>query len=309
MSQTSIFCTAAIVCALPFQIAGQSAAQGDCQLAERYYELAKDQLAAYKETDAALYLERANIACPRYTYAQELGELRMTSVDENERRRAVDAFIASHSLASSDQERARALWKYAALLNQEGDPQNADRLIREAKRLDSSNAEIVALAGDIEMQIKNPTREQLVRGLANSLYKPLMMAAVASSPGAVAPSAGARADAGGSVRIAINFDFDSVQVDDKTAANLDELAQALVDPQFSGRKFVFVGHSDSRGEAPHNMELSRQRAASVAEDVIRREPTLSGRISTTGRGEAEPIESGDTEDAHWANRRLQVIVQ
>jgi tetratricopeptide (TPR) repeat protein len=182
MSKASILGSAGAICLLHVSIvASQQVAQTDCALAERYYGLAKERLAAYDESEAALYLERAGIACPRHAFLQELGELRTASVNENDRRLAVDAFIESHSLASSDQERARALWKYAALLNQEGDPQNADGLVREARRLDPGNAEIAALALSVEQQVANPTRQQLVRGLADSLYKPLMMSAATSS--------------------------------------------------------------------------------------------------------------------------------
>jgi len=168
-----------------FQTGAQEPEQSDCALAEHYYSLAQDRLGASEESEAAAYLERAGAACPRYAYFQELGELRMKTVNQNDRQLAVDAFIESHELASSDKERARALWKYAALLNQEGDPQNADRMIREARRLDAGNQEIDNLATAIQVQIENPTREQLVRGLAASLYKPLhVVTATGQLPGA-----------------------------------------------------------------------------------------------------------------------------
>jgi len=295
------------------QAVAQESEQSGCALAARYYSLAQDRLGAYEESEAAVYLERAGAACPRYVYFQDLGELRMKSVDQEDRQLAVDAFIESHVLASSDKERARALWKYAALLNQEGDPQNADRMIREARRLDQGNQEIAGLAAEIQVQIENPTREQLVRGLADSLYKPLHMVATtglqagATSSLAVPNSTTASMD-GPSINIPINFEFNSTEVDPTTAGNIELLARTLSGEELTDRKFEFVGHADIRGDSWSNMNLSRQRATTIYEAVIGLEPGLEGRISVLGRGESDPIELGDSEEAHRVNRRLQILV-
>lgn len=300
--------------AVSFQTVAQESGQGDCVLAEHYYSLAQDRLGAHEESEAAVYLERAGAACPRYAYFQELGELRMKSVNQNDRPLAVDAFIEAHVLASSDQERARALWKYAALLNQEGDPQNADRMIREARRLDEGNQEIAGLAAAIQVQIENPTREQLVRGLAASLYKPIhMVTATGQLAGAGAslavPDASTVSGDSASIRIPINFEFNSTTLDPSTSRNIELLANTLSDDEFQGRNFEFVGHADVRGEAQYNMELSRRRAYAIYEVVMEIDANLEGRISVTGMGESDPIEPGDSEDAHRANRRLQVLVK
>ena len=91
----------------------------------------------------------------------------MKSVNEEDWRLAVDAFVEAHAVAAGDTERARALWKYAELLNNEGDPQNADPLIREARRLGPDNQEIAELASRIQAQIENPTEAQQLELLAS----------------------------------------------------------------------------------------------------------------------------------------------
>jgi len=306
--------SAVLIClAVSFKTVAQESEQSDCALAERYYSLAQDRLGAYEDGEAAIYLERAGAACPRHAYFQELGELRMKSVDQNDRHLAVDAFIESHVLASSDKERARALWKYAALLNQEGDPQNADRIIREAKRLDEGNQDIAGLAAEIQVQIDNPTREQLVRGLTASLYKPLrmvtaigQMAIVNTSPVVTATNT-VRSEFP-SIRIPINFEFNSTIVDASTSRNIQLLALTLSDGELQGRNFEFVGHADVRGDVHYNMVLSRRRAYAIYEAVIGIDANLEGRISITGLGESDPIELGNSEEAHRVNRRLQVLV-
>lgn len=294
----------------------------DCDLAQRYHALAQDRLEAFERDEAAAYLQRAADACPRFAYAQELGEVKAQSGEDADRRDAVDAFVAAYGLASSDTERARSLWKYAELLNYAGDPQNAYPLIRQAEELDGSNEDIVALADEVQNQIENPTREQLVRGLADSLYKPIMVTAVVST--GQAPGGGSSADTvagagstGGpvvgatqpSISIPIHFEFDSASVDAGTVPNIEVLAAALADESLEANGFAFVGHADLRGAADYNLALSRQRADAIYDAVVELEPALEGRISVTGRGEGEPIDSGSTEEAHWANRRLQVLVE
>ncbi|HUO81448.1 MAG TPA: OmpA family protein [Gammaproteobacteria bacterium] len=298
----------------------------DCELAQRYYGLAQDRLGAVNQDDAAAYLQRAADACPRYAYAQELGEVKAKSAEAADKRDAVDAFVTAYGLASSATERARSLWKYAELLNDEGDPQNAYPLILEAKSLDGSKKDIVALAAEIQPQIESPSREQLVRGLAESLYKPIIVTAAVSagqvpSGGSSAESpAGARvataADSGAraaserpSINLPIHFEFNSARADARTAQNIKKLAEALADKRLAGSGFAFVGHADVRGEADYNLVLSRKRADAIYDAVVELEPDLAGRISVTGKGAAEPIDSDSTEEAHWRNRRLQVLVE
>jgi len=299
--------------AVSFQSVAQESDQGNCALAEEYYSQSQERDGMHEVMEAALNLERAGAACPQFKYFLELGELRTISSGHLDRQLAVDAFVEAHSLASSDKERARALWKYAALLNQEQDPQNADGLIREAKRLDPGNQEIAELAVAIQDKIDNPTSEQIFRGLAASLYKPVHTVA------ATGQVAGAESDAAAtsepvesgernSIRIPINFAFNSTALDALTARNVELLASTLADAEFQGRQFEFVGHADVRGDAQYNLELSRRRAHAIYETVVDIEPSMSGRIKVKGMGESNPIDLRDTEEAHRVNRRLQVII-
>jgi outer membrane protein OmpA-like peptidoglycan-associated protein len=304
-----------LVClAASSQLFAQEAEPEDCELAERYYGFAQDRIKAKKIDAAQTYLERAGSACARHAYFQELGELQMTSVDQETRRLAVDSFIEAYALASSDEQRARALWKYAELLNREGDPQNADRLIREARRLDQSNPDIAALAEDVQDQIENPTRDQFIRGLAESLYKPIRLAAAASQPAGAGTSVSHQVnpilgDERASIRIPIHFEFNSTSVDPATRRNVQLLAEALSDEKFKEQNFRFVGHSDVRGDPQYNLELSVQRAYAVYNSIIEIDSSLEGRIRVSGLGESEPLAFGDSEQAHRTNRRLQVFLQ
>lgn len=70
---------------------------------------------------------------------------------------------------------------------------------------------------------------------------------------------------------------------------------------------TITGHTDSDGADGHNQDLSERRAKAVAKEI---EPLLpSGvRITTTGKGETEPIESNETDAGKTKNRRVTITV-
>jgi outer membrane protein OmpA-like peptidoglycan-associated protein len=289
-------------------------AQPDCQAGERYLAAARDKSAASDFNEAADLAQSAVDACPSYGGYELLGESRAQSLSRPDHVRAVDAFVSAHELASSDTERARTLYQYARLLNLDGDPQNAYPLIKDAKGLDPGNADIAALARKIEQRINNPTKEQIVRGLWDSMYKPLRVASIktahstaesapASTPASVPTSNVA------SVSIPINFELGTTMVDERTRANIAVLAEALADPTYTQQHFTFVGHADVRGVEPNNIVLSKRRAEAMAQAVVLLQPSLQGRIDIIGRGSSEPIDPGHDEDAYRTNRRLQVLLK
>ena len=284
----------------------------DCTLGERYRNLAQDRIAAFKEDEAIFFLEQAVRYCPSYEANQQLGELAAGSPEAADKRRAVTAFVAAHALADTDAKRARTLYQYGRLLNREGDPQNAYPLLMNAQALAPANTELTALLNEVRPQIDNPTQAQVVRGLSDSLYQPLILTGIAGvgmETGASEPTAAPPAWTGPSANIPINFITASTRVDEQTRTNVRTLAQALNDPTLRARQFVFVGHADARGDSAYNLELSRQRAEAIRQSVVLLEPELEGRIDIVGRGAYEPIAYENNEQAWRANRRLQVLLQ
>src|SRR5882724_1125636 len=136
-----------------------TAAAEDCALGQRYLSLAKDRIAAYANDEALVFLRQSVDACPSYESYEQLGETAALSPQREDKVKAVEAFVAAHARAPSPQAGARSLYQYAALLNREGDPQNAYPLIKEAGKLDPGNPDIATLAGAIEKQQQHPTQE------------------------------------------------------------------------------------------------------------------------------------------------------
>jgi outer membrane protein OmpA-like peptidoglycan-associated protein len=66
-----------------------------------------------------------------------------------------------------------------------------------------------------------------------------------------------------------------------------------------------VGHTDSQGSAPYNLDLSQRRAAAVYLWLIQH-GIDSGRLRSDGRGLMEPIADNETETGRALNRRVEV---
>ncbi|PTL81462.1 OmpA family protein [Vitiosangium sp. GDMCC 1.1324] len=86
---------------------------------------------------------------------------------------------------------------------------------------------------------------------------------------------------------------------------LDEVADALKKTQ---SPLVIEGHTDSKGPAEVNEELSYKRAESVRDYLVER-GVDSSRIRTEGRGEAEPIASNKSPEGRANNRRVEIVIE
>ena len=70
---------------------------------------------------------------------------------------------------------------------------------------------------------------------------------------------------------------------------------------------MIVGHTDSQGEDAYNQSLS-QRRANAASAYLQAQGVPSTRVSTSGRGEMEPVASNDTEAGKQQNRRVEIAI-
>jgi len=101
------------------------------------------------------------------------------------------------------------------------------------------------------------------------------------------------------------FDFDSDRIRPDAAKNFQELANSLT--KFGNSNLLIVGHTDSQGEDAYNMNLSQRRANS-ASAYLQSLGVPASRISTAGRGEAEPVATNDTDAGRQLNRRVEVAI-
>lgn len=109
----------------------------------------------------------------------------------------------------------------------------------------------------------------------------------------------------GHVRIyGINFDLDSDNLRADAKPAIDELLSALkANPSWH---VGIEGHTDASGNAAHNLDLSKRRAASVKAALVVA-GIAADRMTTTGFGQAKPVAPNDTAIGRAQNRRVEVV--
>jgi len=86
---------------------------------------------------------------------------------------------------------------------------------------------------------------------------------------------------------------------------LRQVARALIEQ--GDAKIVVEGHTDSRGPAERNLELSALRAREVRSYLVSQGiPTDS--IQAAGLGEERPVATNDTSEGRANNQRVEIVV-
>jgi outer membrane protein OmpA-like peptidoglycan-associated protein len=101
------------------------------------------------------------------------------------------------------------------------------------------------------------------------------------------------------------FDFDSAALRANAEQDLAEFAESMQD--FPETNILIVGHTDSKGSADYNQQLSERRAGSAA-DYLSRRGLASDRLITSGKGESEPVATNETAEGRQQNRRVEVAI-
>jgi OOP family OmpA-OmpF porin len=103
----------------------------------------------------------------------------------------------------------------------------------------------------------------------------------------------------------INFPFNSSKIIDTEAPKVAEFATFLKDsPAY---KTELVGYTDSVGTEQYNQKLSEKRAAAVKAE-LEKDGIAADRLTTSGKGEADPVATNKTKEGRWLNRRVDAIL-
>jgi OmpA-OmpF porin, OOP family len=103
----------------------------------------------------------------------------------------------------------------------------------------------------------------------------------------------------------ILFDVDSDRLKPESAAVIRGVAQGL--EKNPALKVRIEGHTDSTGNAAHNLDLSRRRAEAVRAVLISQFQIGADRLTTVGLGDSKPLESNDTPAGRAQNRRVEFV--
>lgn len=99
----------------------------------------------------------------------------------------------------------------------------------------------------------------------------------------------------------VHFDFDRYNIREGEDTEVLEQKLAILQAN-SGLRLEITGHCDERGTDEYNMALGMRRANSSKEFLVSRGIDES-RITVRSRGEEEPLDRGQNEDAWAMNRR------
>ncbi len=103
----------------------------------------------------------------------------------------------------------------------------------------------------------------------------------------------------------ITFSFDDATLSSSFKPTLDKLASTM--NQYDKTRVTIAGHTDSRGDASYNMNLSRNRANSVANYLSAR-GVSSNRINVVAYGESRPVADNNTDYGRQQNRRVELTI-
>ncbi len=104
----------------------------------------------------------------------------------------------------------------------------------------------------------------------------------------------------------IKFDYDSATIRENSQTILDELSTGLKSSK--ANKITVIGHTSSEGTDDYNQNLSKRRAESVVQALVKRGIDKS-KISAVGKGEKEPLADNKTEAGRSLNRRVEIACQ
>ncbi len=107
------------------------------------------------------------------------------------------------------------------------------------------------------------------------------------------------------VSYGIYFDVNKDVVKSESYGTIKEIANVLT--QNPDVKIKIVGHTDSDGDDKSNLDLSKRRATSVKNVLVKEFGIDAARIVTDGKGEGQPIAANDSAVNKALNRRVEFI--
>ena len=109
-----------------------------------------------------------------------------------------------------------------------------------------------------------------------------------------------------SIELKINFATNSSVIEADYLDEIQEVSDFMREyPQTS---VVIEGHTDDRGQADYNQQLSEKRARNVAATLVNRFGVDAERVTSAGYGEARPAASNATAEGRAANRRVVAVI-
>jgi OOP family OmpA-OmpF porin len=104
----------------------------------------------------------------------------------------------------------------------------------------------------------------------------------------------------------LTFESGKSQLATADHASLKALAEYL--SENPSRRILLVGHTDATGSLDGNIAVSRSRAQSVRDALVRDLGVPAAQIEAQGAGYVAPVASNETEEGRTANRRVEAVL-
>ncbi|MBU3743073.1 MAG: OmpA family protein [Sediminibacterium sp.] len=102
------------------------------------------------------------------------------------------------------------------------------------------------------------------------------------------------------------FEFDRGVLNPALYSKLEKIVQVLNQKPFS--RLEIIGHTDAKGSAAYNQQLSEQRANAVANYLYTHLPLTAGKVTTFGQGATRPVATNQTAAGRTQNRRVEIVI-
>ena len=139
-------------------------------------------------------------------------------------------------------------------------------------------------------------------------YEEVFVTETALTQDVIANAAALSGGLAGSGHVVVNgilFDTGKADVKPESAAALEEVAKLL--KQNPALKVYVVGHTDNVGALAANLDLSKRRAAALAQALTTQYGISAARLQPYGAGPYAPVASNDSEDGRALNRRVELV--
>ena len=100
----------------------------------------------------------------------------------------------------------------------------------------------------------------------------------------------------------LNFDFDKSNVKAEYYGILENLKSYM---EYNDYEVSIIGHTDYMGTDAYNIALGQRRADSVKMKLIEMGLSSDRIVSTSSRGEREPVSTNETAEGRAENRRIE----
>ncbi|PIR34512.1 MAG: hypothetical protein COV36_00635 [Alphaproteobacteria bacterium CG11_big_fil_rev_8_21_14_0_20_44_7] len=105
----------------------------------------------------------------------------------------------------------------------------------------------------------------------------------------------------------IYFDTDKATLKPESSAAIEEVAKLLA--ARADLSLYVVGHTDMQGDLQHNMNLSKDRAQSVVNELVSKHGVSAARLDGHGVGPLSPQASNASDSGRSLNRRVVLVAR